>query len=84
LQITSYHPNKDALFTLFENLDSTALDTLLKAAELKGRRKALLEAVDEIDECHNRHGKDKPTTANWGEGMLDSTDILRQMAKELK
>jgi hypothetical protein len=47
LQVTSYHPVKDVLFSLFENLDSTALDTMLKAAEepLRERIRSLEDSL---------------------------------------
>lgn len=51
--------------------DSTALDTLLAAAELKGRREALLEAANVV-------GSQKYDT------LLDMINELRRMAKELE
>jgi hypothetical protein len=53
--------------------DSTALDTMLKAAELKGRREALLEAADYCDDFQI-----------GSECNLDIGSGLRNMAKELE
>ena len=62
--------------------DSTALDTMLAAAELKGRREALLEALTELQDNMT------PGNSCYGEAYYDAQcslcDDLRRMAKELK
>jgi len=50
LQTTSYHPDKDVLFSLFENLDFTAIDAAIKQA----KREVLLEAANSLIDDHER------------------------------
>jgi len=62
--------------------DSTALDTMLKQAELNGRREALLEALTELQDNMT------PGNSCYGEAYYDAQcslcDDLRRMAKELE
>jgi hypothetical protein len=55
--------------------DSTALDTMLAAAELKGRREALLEIADELRDAAIMRG---------GFYRYITDDELREKAKELE